>query len=93
MIRRPSVPTGPPAVPRFFLHIDTGKKVIPDEEGSEQPDFAAVRREAIATIIDMWGNLMRSGLDPRGYSFRIHDSDGLLRGSVPFMEAFDGLKN
>jgi hypothetical protein len=68
-------------------------EIIHDDEGSEQLEYAAVRLEAIATIIDMWGDLMRSGRDTRGYAFRIHDSDGLLRGSVPFMEAFDGLMN
>jgi hypothetical protein len=80
-------------MPRFFLHVDNGKEVILDEEGSVKPDYAAARREAIDSAIDMWGDLMRSGRDPRGYSFRIHDAGGKLQGTVSFMEAFDGLKS
>lgn len=35
-------------MPRFFFHIHDGHD-FPDREGTELPDFAAVRREAIQT--------------------------------------------
>jgi hypothetical protein len=35
------------SMPRFFLHVDNGKEVILDEEGSVKPDYPAARREAI----------------------------------------------
>jgi hypothetical protein len=92
MIVRPPFWRGHASMPRFFLHIDDGREVILDEEGSAQPDYAAARQEAIDTAIEMWGDLMRSGRDPRGYSFRIHDNEGKIQGTVGFMEALDGLK-
>jgi hypothetical protein len=41
-------------MPRFFLHIDDGTQRIEDEEGSELPDLAAAREEALVAARQLW---------------------------------------
>jgi len=39
-------------MPRFFFHTEDGR-CFPDESGSELPDLAAAKREALATLGEM----------------------------------------
>lgn len=41
-------------MPRFFLHIDDGTQRIEDEEGSDLPDLAAAREEALSAARQLW---------------------------------------
>jgi hypothetical protein len=37
-------------MPRFFFHIRDDAELIPDEEGTNLPDLAAARREAVLSV-------------------------------------------
>jgi len=54
-------------MPRFFLHIEDGTQRIEDEEGSELPDLAAARQEALKAARQLWA---ASILDNRDISMR-----------------------
>ena len=69
-------------MPRFFLHIDDGTQRIEDEEGSELPDPAAARDEALAAARQLWGQAILKQEDIGACQFRIANSDGSIVDTV-----------
>jgi len=61
---------------RFYFHLRLGEKVIADEEGSDLPDVAAARLEALAAARCILANAIRSGTENIPEAFVIADSEG-----------------
>src|ERR671912_482481 len=63
---------GSTAMPRFFFHVVDGHD-MPDNIGTELPDMAAVRQEALSTS----GQILRDGGDEfwSGEDWRMHVVD------------------
>src|SRR5262245_8317615 len=60
-------------MPRYFLHLSFGDRVLPDEEGVELASRAAARREALAVVRDLSG----SGTGRwAGWFLHVADPDG-----------------
>lgn len=72
---------------RFFLHIDDGTQRIEDEEGSELPDPAAARDEALTAARKLWGQAILKQEDIGACQFLIADSDGNIVDTVELDEA------
>jgi len=66
-------------MPRFFLHIDDGTQRIADEEGSELPDLAAARDEALGAARQLWSAAILDQRDIGMHSFHIaNDQDEVI---------------
>jgi len=74
-------------MPRFFLHIDDGTQRIEDEEGSDLPDLAAAREEALGAARQLWAAAILAGQDIAARRFVITDSDGNVTDTVDMDEA------
>ena len=75
------------AVPRYFLHVREAGDLVEDPDGTDFPDEAAVRKEAIEAAREIMAEHIRKGLDVSSWSFEVVDEDGRLIMSVPFSEA------
>lgn len=74
-------------MPRFFLHIDDGTQRIEDEEGSDLPDLAAARDEALFAARQLWAAAIRDGRDLGVRRFLIAEGDGSIIDTLPMDEA------
>lgn len=74
-------------MPRFFLHIDDGTQRIEDEEGSDLPDLAAAREEALGAARQLWAAAILAGQDIAARRFVVTDSDGNVMDTVDMDEA------
>lgn len=74
-------------MPRFFLHIDDGTQRIEDEEGSELPDLAAAREEALAAARQFWAAAILRQQDIGTRRFVITDDEGTVLDTVEMDEA------
>jgi len=74
-------------MPRFFLHIDDGTQRIEDEEGSDLPDLAAAREEALGAARQLWAAAILAGQDIAARRFVITDGDGNVMDTVDMDEA------
>ncbi|MDQ0840150.1 DUF6894 family protein [Sphingomonas faeni] len=63
-------------MPRFFLHIDDGAQRIEDEEGSDLPDLAAAREEALSAARQLWAAAILRQQDIGARRFLIAGDDG-----------------
>ena len=61
---------------RFYFHLRSGENVIADEEGSDLPDIAAARLEALAAARYILAEAIRSGAKNIPEAFVIADSEG-----------------
>ena len=61
---------------RFFFHIRMGDQVISDQEGSDLPDVAAARLEALAAARYILADAIRYGTENIPEAFVIADSEG-----------------
>ena len=61
---------------RFYFHLRSGAEVIADEEGSDWPDVAAARLEAVAAARYILADAIRSGTETIPEAFVIADSEG-----------------
>lgn len=65
-----------PAVPRYFFHTQNGQ-VVRDRTGTELPDLAAARSEAVRAA----GEMLRDSADEfwrtGGWSLSVSDEQGL----------------
>jgi hypothetical protein len=61
---------------RFYFHLRSGEKVIADEEGSDLPDVATARLEALAAARYILADAIRSGTKKIPEAFVISDSKG-----------------
>jgi hypothetical protein len=64
------------SMPRFFLHIDDGTLRIEDYEGSELPDIAAAREEALGAARQLWAAAILGQYDIGSSRFVITDNEG-----------------
>lgn len=74
-------------MPRYFLHVEDGTHRIEDPEGSELPDLAAAREEALTASRQLWANALRDQVDLGQRRFVIMDESGTLLASVDMDEA------
>jgi hypothetical protein len=74
-------------VPRFYFHIIDGTTTILDPDGSELPDLAAARAEALQSARHLLADKLRAGEVVDGQKFEIRDGDGRLLATVPFRDA------
>lgn len=74
-------------VPRFHFHHRTRAGLIIDPDGSELPDLAAARAEAITAARHLWAEAIVAGRDLPDEQFEIVDGDGPTLLSLPFREA------
>lgn len=73
---------------RYFFNVRKGSKTVVDPEGSELPDLAAARAEAIENARDMMSRAILKGYDiSRRYVIDICGEDGSVLLQVPFAEA------
>ncbi len=69
-------------MPRYFLHIDDGTQRIEDHEGSELPDLAAARDEALGAARQLWAAAILDQRDIGVRSFSIADGSGTVIDTV-----------
>jgi len=74
-------------MPRFFLHLDDGTQRIEDEEGSDLPDLAAAREEALGAARQLWAAAILAGQDIAARRFVITNGDGNVMDTVDMDEA------
>ena len=80
-------------MPLFYLHIRRDGVLMEDPDGSDLPDVAAAREEAIAAARDIWAAAIRQGQDFSDRQFIIADERGRHVLVVPFTDALpDGLR-
>ncbi|HWA19853.1 MAG TPA: helix-turn-helix transcriptional regulator [Devosia sp.] len=73
-------------MPRFFLNIREGKKLIPDEEGIDAPDLTATRQHALQDIREILAERIRAGEALDGSLLEITDAKGRKLDSIPFRD-------
>lgn len=69
---------------RFYFHIRMGDQVVIDQEGSDLPDPAAAREEALAAARQILADAIRSGNEAPPEAFVISDGEGRELETVPF---------
>ena len=75
-------------MPRFYLHLHNMVIDTNDGEGSDLPDLAAARVQAIAGIRDFIAHeAMKGELDFRGH-VNIADDKQATLATIPFVDAF-----
>jgi hypothetical protein len=74
-------------VPRFYFHVCNGSGFTEDEEGTEHPDLAAARVNAIMGLRDIMAGELKAGELNLGSFIEIEDEDHRLIMTVPFSDA------
>ena len=77
-------------MPRFFLHIEDGTQRIEDDEGSELPDLATARREALKAARQLWAAAILDNRDIGMRCFLIANADDDVIDTVAMDEALPG---
>jgi hypothetical protein len=75
------------AVPRFYFHVRDGDKLDIDTEGTELPDLAAVREEAVHAAKEALIEAIRTDSVFNNQVFEVADDQGRLVFTLPFREA------
>jgi hypothetical protein len=68
---------------RFYFHLRSNGRVIADQEGTDLPDVAAARLEALATARHILAEAIRFGNETIPEAFVIADSEGRELDTVP----------
>ena len=68
---------------RFFFHLRTGDELIPDEEGTDLPNFSAAQREALLGARELLAEAIKSGKQRVPDAFVIADESGRALDTVP----------
>lgn len=80
-------------MPLFYFHRRSGSVSCDDPDGSDLPDLAAAREEALAAARDLWAEAIVRNEDLSDSRFVIADPQGKLHLIVPFADALpDGLR-
>jgi hypothetical protein len=74
-------------VPRFYFHVCNGSGFTEDEEGTEHPDLAAARVNAIRGLRDIMAGELQGGDLSLGSFVEIEDENHQLVTTVLFDEA------
>jgi hypothetical protein len=64
------------AMRRFFFHLRTGDELIPDEEGTDLPNFSAAQREALLGARELLAEAIKNGKQKVPDAFVIVDEAG-----------------
>ena len=75
-------------MPRYFLHLRSGDRRFDDPEGSELPNLASARAEALEAARLILSEKLKVGDILNGQAFEITDEGGYLLAVVPFKGAF-----
>jgi hypothetical protein len=78
-------PIGEITMPKFYFHFQEGGRTVADEEGSEFPDLAAARDEAIRTARDLLSQAIRFGTAEVPDALVIADRAGQTLDTVPLL--------
>ncbi len=73
-------------MPRFFINIRDGDRLIQDEEGSVLPDVEAACREAVLAARDILSSKLRAGEEVNGQIFEITDENNIVRATFPLRD-------
>ncbi len=79
-----------PTVPRFYLDVLDGDRVIEDPEGIDFADLDTVIAEAVAGARDLVAHGIMQNEDVSGQVFRIRDGKGATVATVPFRDTLPG---
>jgi hypothetical protein len=74
-------------VPRFYFHIREGENLTLDTDGTELPDMAAVRHEAVNAAKEALIDAIRTDQTLDHQVFEIADERGAIVLRLPFREA------
>ncbi len=75
-------------MPRYYLNIRQGERLLRDPEGIERPDLDAAQVEALDGIRDLLGAAIRQGQDDwLDDALVITDETGRELMTIPFIEA------
>ena len=77
-------------MPRFFLDILDGRKLLADPEGQDFADLNAALAEAAASARDLVAYGLLRNEDASDRRFVIRDEDGQTVATVPFRSALPG---
>ncbi len=67
----------------FYFHMRMGDQIVIDQEGSDLPDPAAAREEALASARQILADAIRSGNEATPEAFVIADGEGRELETVP----------
>ena len=67
----------------FYFHMRMGDQIVIDQEGSDLPDPAAAREEALASARQISADAIRSGNEATPEAFVIADGEGRELETVP----------
>lgn len=71
-------------MPRYYLHIRGGQKLIRDHEGVELPSVVSAKGEAEEAAGEILAEKVHAGEIIDGQEFEIHDAWGNHMLTVPF---------
>lgn len=74
-------------MPLFYLHSRCDGVLVEDPDGSELPDLAAARVEALAAARELWAEAIFAGQDLSNCQFLVADALGREHLVVPFIDA------
>ena len=70
-------------MPRYFFHVHDGKD-LPDHEGTELPDLASARKEAVALAAGLLGDRPDVFWDAADWRLDVEDEAGRVLFSLRF---------
>ena len=80
-------------MPLFYLHSRCDGVLVEDPDGSELPDVATAREEALAAARELWAEAIFAGHDLSNCQFVVADALGQQHFIVPFIDALpEGLR-
>lgn len=69
-------------MPTFFFHIRNGGELTEDPDGSDLPDLAAARAEALVAAREVAAERVKAGMAVIGWSIEVTDGDGRVLAAV-----------
>lgn len=61
----------------YFFDVDDNGSLYPDDQGTDCPNFAHVKKEAISALVDMIKETLPDG-DHHRLAIKVRDNDGTL---------------
>jgi hypothetical protein len=79
-------------MPRFFFRARKGEDLLPDPEGTDLPDLAAARAEAVASFQQLAPERAHGGSLSDVQTLEISDEAGQVLAIVSFHDALKSLE-
>jgi hypothetical protein len=73
-------------MPRFYLHMKSGARLIKDEEGVDLPSPDHARAAALLSARELWADSIKAAKDLGADAFVIADEEGKQLMFVPVTE-------